>query len=178
MEKEKEEYIKAFLDGELSLDEILEAEGKTLFDFDLPFSALISVSSTPLKKTYRFTVDAHNYMAGVTSEELDDAYMQSFGFKDYGVVGGPKESEEFHCHKCNKTWSTFDMEEDLYEQLITGMLCPQCGQELEYIAIYEHVHLEGSKTVRLWKTTVQRLIERSETITEFAEKLLEKVGIY
>jgi len=173
-----EEYIRSFLKGDLSLSEILEIEGKSLFDFDLPFNSIIHVSCMEKPKTYEFLIEATKYMAGVSSDELDVSYMRSLGFEDYGVVGGPKESEEFRCPKCNKTWSTFDMEEELYDKLIGTMKCPTCDSNLEFIEYYEHVHLKGTKTVRLWKTTVERLIQESKDITEFTEKLLTKLGIY
>lgn len=180
MNQEKIEDVKTFLEGNVDLEEILSLEDGSLFDFDLPFSSHVSVNSTPLRKTYRFIIDATNYMAGVSSDELDVSYMESFGFEDYGVVGGPKEAETFHCPKCNKTWdSRFDsVEQEFYDQLMDTMKCPECGEDLEFTEYYDHVHLEGSKTVRLWKTTVEHLIEKSKTIVDFTTSLLEKFGIY
>jgi len=177
MNKEKVEDVKAFLDGEFNLDELLDVEGTSLFDFDLPFSAHISVSSTPLKEAYRFEIDAYNYMAGVSSDELDVSLMESYGFEDYGVTGGPVELEELECAECGWKASSDVTDFDTWCDLLESMKCPKCDSEIYLTRYYDHVHLEGTKTVELKKREVERLIEESKSITEFAEKLLEKMEL-
>jgi len=179
-DKEKVEDIKAFLVGELSLDEMLEIEDKTLWDWDLGIAGFLSISSEPKNDEYEFTVSWENKEIGITGSEAGYYIqnMENLGFEDAGITGGPVESEIFTCSKCKVEYNSMDIEYEEWEKLQDTNKCPKCGEKLEYERVYEHVHMEGTKNVKVPKTEVQKLVDESETIEQFTDKLLEKIGLW
>jgi len=178
--KEKVEDVKAFLDGEFNLDELLDAEDKTLWDWDLGIAGFVSISSEPINDEYEFTVSWESREEGITEGEAGYyiQHMEDLGFEDAGIAGGPVESEIFVCSKCKVEYNSMDMEYEEWKKLEDTHKCPKCGEALEHERVYDHVHMEGTKTVKVPKTEVQKLINESETIEQFADKLLEKLGLW
>jgi len=175
----KIDYIRSFLEGDLSLTEILESEGRDLDDFEIlwSFGANIFVQCIPVGEDYLFTIDAYHYVPHISSDELDDeiSLMRGHGFEDYGVAGGYVEMEELECAECKwKTSSDVAGFED-WDKLVESMKCPKCDSWLHLTRHYDHAHLEGTKTIELNAREIERLIEESKSITEFAEKLLERL---
>ena len=179
MEKEKRETIEAFLEGDISLSEALETEDKCLWDFDLGIPGSIEVNCTPINNEYEFYINWYDKEFGVTDDDVG-AYvetMEEMGFEDAGMTGGcPIESEVFICQKCKKEYNPSDVSDEEWEKLWDTEKCPECGGKLVYECVYEHVHLEGSKTVKIPKTEIKKLIKESKTIMDFTAKLLEKLG--
>jgi len=180
MDKEKVEDVKAFLNGELSLNEILEIEGKSLWDYDLDVAGNLLVTSEPKNDDYEFELSIEDKDFGVSESELMPHIesMRERGFKDFGTVGGVVADEILTCPECEAEYVCSKMDYDEWQRLYDNRFCPKCRVYLESERVYEHVHLEGSKTVKISKREIEGFIKASKSIQEFAGKLLKKLELW
>jgi len=176
LRKEDLELIEAWINGELSIHDIIE-EAEIVEDLSelLDYEPFVSLGIEDKGEYYEVSIYVEHKDFGVTSGEVEGKvnYYRSEGFKDYGTTSHVLEDIQFWCKKCRKSFTKEEVGFDWDRQFTITYKCPDCREELETEEVYDHVHYEGSKTVKIEKKKFEEIIEKSETLRDFIYNLAD-----